>query len=92
MDQRQALRIVIERDQALAEVERLRALMTPPVDPLQVDALGQAHLLIASLTEKVERLRGERTKVKELCDWYIERSFGATLVPASAILTALGEG
>jgi len=50
----------------MREVERLRALMTPPVDPLQVVALGQARLLIAGLTEKVERLGGIEKRAVEV--------------------------
>lgn len=60
-----------ERDKVLAlheEVERLRALMTPPVDALQVVGLGQARLLIASLNEKVERLRAIETRARDIAN------------------------
>ena len=53
---------IVGKDDA-AELQRLRALVTPPVDPMQVAGLGQARELIRSLDEQLEKLR---TRVAEL--------------------------
>lgn len=49
-------RYTAEYDERGRELERLRALMTPPVDPMQVVALGQARELIRALDARVDAL------------------------------------
>jgi hypothetical protein len=53
---------------AMDELSRLRALTTPPVDPIQVVAIGQARKLIRSLDEKIERLRAMEQRARDWLD------------------------
>lgn len=52
-----ATRVLAELDAARTEIERLRALVAPPVDPLQVVGLGQARELIRSLDAELDAAR-----------------------------------